>query len=155
MSDLQNSLFVPDLGRWVDRTRYLRLTKPDALPDSEATTDNAARPTSPAPTMRSRAASLIPDVLRPKSPLPPPPARRPSQETLAPDELPGSEVDRVPIAGRGNYAVVTEGLVDWENWTDIEKAELDDYVRHILHSKKWKAKRTWRGFKQYVSTREC
>jgi hypothetical protein len=58
------------------------------------------------------------------------------------------------IQARGEYLVLPDGMVDWEHWSPEERAELDDYVRHLLHSRKWKARRTWRGFRQYVRTRE-
>lgn len=54
---------------------------------------------------------------------------------------------------RGEYAVLPDDL-DWSDWTEEEKAELDDYVRHLLHSKKERFKRSWKGFLKYGSTRQ-
>jgi len=38
-----------------------------------------------------------------------------------------------------------------DDWSEEDKAELDDHVRHLLHSKKEGFKRSWRGFLQYIS----
>lgn len=48
------------------------------------------------------------------------------------------------------YAVLPHGI-SLEGWTEEDKRELDDHVRHLLHSKREGFKRNWRGFKQYVS----
>ncbi|KAF3232875.1 hypothetical protein TWF192_002802 [Orbilia oligospora] len=48
-----------------------------------------------------------------------------------------------------HYAVLPHG-VTIDDWTEEERAMLDDHVRHLLHSKREKFKRGWRGFKQYV-----
>lgn len=55
---------------------------------------------------------------------------------------------------KGNYFVLPTKLVDMSDWTEQEKADLDDYVRHLLHSKKEKFKRRMRGFGKYVRTRK-
>lgn len=47
------------------------------------------------------------------------------------------------------YAVLPEGA-SLEGWTKHDKAEVNDHVRHMLHSKRSKFKRTMRGFGQYV-----
>jgi hypothetical protein len=41
-----------------------------------------------------------------------------------------------------------------EGWSKEDKAEVNDHVRHMLHSKRSKFKRTMRGFGQYVRRRE-
>ncbi|KAL5121376.1 hypothetical protein ACEQ8H_000844 [Pleosporales sp. CAS-2024a] len=48
-----------------------------------------------------------------------------------------------------HYAVLPHGA-SLPGWTDEEKAALDDYVRHVLHSKRAKFKRTMRGFGRYM-----
>lgn len=48
-----------------------------------------------------------------------------------------------------HYAVLPHGA-SLPGWTDEEKAILDDHVRHVLHSKRAKFKRTMRGFGRYV-----
>ena len=39
-------------------------------------------------------------------------------------------------------------------WTPENKEELDDHVRHMLHSRRAKMKRSLKGFRQYVRRRE-
>ena len=41
--------------------------------------------------------------------------------------------------------------VSLEDWSDEDKAELDDHVRHLMHSRREGFKRSMRGFKQYLS----
>jgi hypothetical protein len=41
-----------------------------------------------------------------------------------------------------------------QGWTPEEKEELDDLVRHKLHSRRAKMKRALKGFGQYVRRRE-
>ncbi|KAH7076996.1 hypothetical protein BKA63DRAFT_412230 [Paraphoma chrysanthemicola] len=48
-----------------------------------------------------------------------------------------------------HYAVLPHGA-SLPGWTDEEKAALDDHVRHVLHSKRARFKRTMRGFGRYV-----
>jgi len=48
-----------------------------------------------------------------------------------------------------HYAVLPHGM-SISDWTEEDKAMLDDHVRHLLHSKWEKFKRGWRGFKKYV-----
>jgi hypothetical protein len=51
------------------------------------------------------------------------------------------------------YAVLPHG-VRLPGWTEEEKLELNDHVRHMLHSKRSKFKRGMKGFGQYFRTRE-
>jgi hypothetical protein len=52
-----------------------------------------------------------------------------------------------------HFAVLPHGE-RLEGWTEEEKAELNDHVRHLLHSRKEKFKRGMKGFGQYVRKRE-
>lgn len=49
-----------------------------------------------------------------------------------------------------HYAVLPHG-VTLEGWSDEDIAELNDHVRHLLHSRREGFKRSMRGFGQYVS----
>jgi len=49
--------------------------------------------------------------------------------------------------------VLPEGA-SLEGWSKRDKAEVNDHVRHMLHSKRSKFKRTMRGFREYVKRRE-
>ncbi|KAI1823476.1 hypothetical protein F4861DRAFT_315741 [Xylaria intraflava] len=48
-----------------------------------------------------------------------------------------------------NHAVLPEG-VSLQGWTKEEMAELNDHVRHMLHSRRSKFKRTMKTFGKYV-----
>lgn len=48
-----------------------------------------------------------------------------------------------------HYAALPHGAT-LEGWSREEKEELDDHVRHMLHSRRSKFKRTMKGFGQYV-----
>lgn len=48
-----------------------------------------------------------------------------------------------------HYAALPHGT-NLEGWTAEEKAELDDHVRHMLHSRRARFKRRLKGFGQYV-----
>jgi hypothetical protein len=52
-----------------------------------------------------------------------------------------------------NYAVLPHG-VSLDGWTEEEKAGLNDYVRHMLHSRRSKFKRGMRGFGKYLRKRK-
>ena len=51
------------------------------------------------------------------------------------------------------YAVLPHGM-SLNGWTEAEKQELNDHVRHLLHSRRAAFKRGWNGFKQYVKKRK-
>ena len=48
-----------------------------------------------------------------------------------------------------NYAVLPHGAT-LPGWSEEEKAALNDHVRHLLHSRREKFKRSMRGFGRYV-----
>jgi hypothetical protein len=52
------------------------------------------------------------------------------------------------------YAVLPHG-VTLPGWSEEEKLQLNDHVRHMMHSKRSKFKRGMKGFRQYVKKREC
>ncbi|TKX27103.1 hypothetical protein C1H76_0650 [Elsinoe australis] len=118
LTNVQNSLFVPDLGSWINR-----------------------RPTYNLSAM---------------------PPRLTRQTTAAEDkEIEGAVDDAERLAEDGGlqrinsslsdsrYAVLPHG-VRLDGWTDEEKEELNDHVRHMLHSRRAAFKRSMKGFKQYV-----
>ena len=55
---------------------------------------------------------------------------------------------------RGEYAVLPAGIA-WDDWSEEERSELDDYVRHLMHSRRERFRRRMRGFFQFVSRRTC
>jgi hypothetical protein len=62
-------------------------------------------------------------------------------------------VTRSHALDNAQYAVMPNGET-LQGWTPEEKEELDDLVRHKLHSRRAKMKRSLKGFGQYVRRRE-
>lgn len=60
-------------------------------------------------------------------------------------EREGEEEERYSF----EHAVLPDGVF-LAGWSDEDKAELDDYIRHMLHSRRSKFKRSMRAFGQYV-----
>ena len=52
-----------------------------------------------------------------------------------------------------HFAVLPHGE-RLEGWTAEDRAELNDHVRHLLHSRKEKFKRSMKGFGQYLRKRK-
>ncbi|KAG9240955.1 hypothetical protein BJ878DRAFT_559272 [Calycina marina] len=59
-----------------------------------------------------------------------------------------SATEENPLPG-AQYAILPDGETLY-GWTPEDKAELDDLVRHSLHSKRAQFKRAMKGFRQYV-----
>jgi len=57
------------------------------------------------------------------------------------------------ILSNSQYAILPDGE-RLEGWTNEDKEELDDAVRHMLHSKRAQFKRAMKGFGQYVRRRQ-
>lgn len=127
ITNLQNSLFIPSLGRFVNR-----------------------RPTydlSWAPPARRESAV--------------PGAYPESLENIAEEERRQPEDgDQRPSAGRTysitshvdstHYAALPHGAT-LEGWDPEDVERLDDHVRHMLHSRRSKLARSWKGFIRYAS----
>ena len=91
---------------------------------------------------------------------------RPTSLNRAEDRAVLEERDGVPMVDRRNsletidsrlsetrYAVLPHGL-SLEGWSEAEKEELNDHVRHLMHSKRAAFKRSMKGFGQYVRRRK-
>lgn len=131
---MQNSLFVPDLGGLINRRPTYNLT---------------SRPSTTAG-RRSRAGT---GAARPPSGLPTIPSEAPLDQKPGDIELQEPLGRRFSISSNlsdSRYAVLPHGI-DLDDWTEEDKADLDDHVRHLLHSRREGFKRSWRGFKQYIS----
>ncbi|KAJ6155645.1 hypothetical protein N7470_006211 [Penicillium chermesinum] len=116
LTNVQNSLFIPNLGGWVNRmpTYTISRAPKDAEKDAELgelTEEGKDRTTL--------------EHLRPFS-----------------------SMSSVLVGPR--YAVMPEGQ-ELEGWTSEDFAELNDHVRHMLHSRRSKFKRAMKGFGKYVS----
>ncbi|KAL7898828.1 hypothetical protein HDV64DRAFT_231454 [Trichoderma sp. TUCIM 5745] len=140
LTNVQNSLFVPDLGPWINRRPTYVLSQRDAAPTGR----------------RGRAATTAATAGLDEEQLPEPIEELPRFETGVETPRSGS----VPATLRrsdtitsrltdSHYAALPHGI-SLEGWTEEEKAELDDRVRHMLHSKRSRFKRTMKGFGQYV-----
>ncbi|KAF2671846.1 hypothetical protein BT63DRAFT_437782 [Microthyrium microscopicum] len=130
LTNVQNSLFVPSLGRLVNRQPTYRLKD---SPGEQRTVDRLresmrklAHPTD----QQDDHLDTIPEGGRPELD---------RSHTIA------SDLTETP----GQFAILPEGET-LEGWTHAEKAELNDIVRHMLHSRRSKMKRTMKGFGQYV-----
>ncbi|KAM3499300.1 hypothetical protein MY10362_007432 [Beauveria mimosiformis] len=139
LTNIQNSLFVPDLGNLINRRPTFTLTQ------------HGAERIIPRPATSERRASVA--------------RQEPRTDGIALDdtiqELPTEEEAEAeaPTIRRtdtitsqlsdSHYAALPHG-VTLANWTPAEKWELDDHVRHMLHSRRSKFKRMMKGFGQYV-----
>ncbi|PYH99025.1 integral membrane protein [Aspergillus ellipticus CBS 707.79] len=119
LTNVQNSLFIPNLGPFLNRNQTYTLSPPSPLKELEGTTSDEGEPE------------------KPKEP-----AVRPSLEhTLT------SIIDE---GGEPRFAVLPDGG-NLAGWSPEEIEELNDHVRHMLHSRRSKFKRSMRGFGKYVS----
>ncbi|OJD14795.1 hypothetical protein AJ78_04883 [Emergomyces pasteurianus Ep9510] len=116
LTNVQNSLFVPDLGRLLNRRpSYLLTPRTERVPTHE-------EPESDHETLEER--HDISEQLR---------LQRSRSKVL--DEL--------------CFAVLPDGET-LTGWSEADKRELNDHVRHMLHSRRSKFKRAMKGFGQYV-----
>lgn len=67
------------------------------------------------------------------------------------DQLATTRASKSPLS-KSEYAILPYGET-LEGWTDGDKEELDDLVRHKLHSRRERYKRSMKGFLQYVRRR--
>ncbi|KAI8964866.1 hypothetical protein F5Y11DRAFT_345065 [Daldinia sp. FL1419] len=76
--------------------------------------------------------------------------RRPTyQLSIAPEHGPIREEKSKEEGFNFEHAVLPDGVF-LDGWTDEEKDELNDYVRHMLHSRRSRFKRSMKAFGQYV-----
>ncbi|KAJ5573595.1 uncharacterized protein N7459_008022 [Penicillium hispanicum] len=120
LTNVQNSLFVPNLGGWINRMPTYTLTRAPPSDEEQGTTTDEGE--------MSEDSKL---------------KERPTLEQLRPF----SSMSSVLVGPR--YAVLPEGH-ELEGWTREDFVELNDHVRHMLHSRRSKFKRAMKGFGQYV-----
>lgn len=132
---MQNSLFVPDLGRFLNRQPTYELTRrpADALETgaSNADTGPLSRPT----TSRKKK-----DQQAEESP-------------LGTRRIPPRSHSISSTLHETNYAVLPHN-VSLDGWSEEDKDRLNDYVRHMLHSRRSRFRRGLRGFGKYLRQRE-
>ncbi|KAF2224626.1 hypothetical protein BDZ85DRAFT_261283 [Elsinoe ampelina] len=118
LTNVQNFLFVPDLGSWINRRPTYNLS---AMP--------ARLSRQPTPAEDEKLAGAVDDL-----------ERMADQEDL--------HTIRSSLSD-SHYAVLPHGIT-LDGWTDQEKDQLNDHVRHMLHSRRAAFKRGMKGFGQYV-----
>ncbi|CAM1500411.1 Fc.00g095730.m01.CDS01 [Cosmosporella sp. VM-42] len=123
LTNVQNSLFIPDLGNWVNRRPTYVLSERD--PEQQWAREAAAQE------RRQEVASIAPTQGEQEAP----PIQRSNTITSRLTE--------------SHYAALPHGT-NLEGWTAEEKSELDDHVRHMLHSRRARFKRRLKGFGQYI-----
>ncbi|KAL7793866.1 hypothetical protein V8C37DRAFT_80344 [Trichoderma ceciliae] len=135
LTNVQNSLFVPDLGTWINRRPTYVLSQRDAGP--------LARLGRPAEREEERLPEGAEEPSRVETGL-----ETPTTEAGAPATLRRSDTITSRLTD-SHYAALPHGF-SLDGWTEEEKLELDDRVRHMLHSRRSRFKRTMKGFGQYV-----
>ena len=137
LTNVQNSLVIPHIpymGRWIDRRPTYTLTRrPADIQESESDGDTDGVEKEKGKDGRSKV------VKRP---------------TAVQRSHTGATLNT--ISSRVNdrfYAVLPHG-VSLPGWSEEEKLELNDHVRHMLHSRRSKFRRGMKGFGQYVRKRE-
>ncbi|KAL1962588.1 hypothetical protein VTN77DRAFT_9381 [Rasamsonia byssochlamydoides] len=123
LTNVQNSLFVPDLGNLLNRTPTYTLSRPTAeISESETNEERVEAPKVGEPLDRQQSTG----------------------NRLGPTDSISS------VLGENHFAELPEGST-LEGWTTRDIMELNDHVRHMLHSRRSKFKRAMKGFAQYVS----
>lgn len=124
---MQNSLFVPNLGRFVNRRPTYTLTRRAENGDFDSSGETT-----------------------------------PDEEEYPEEQVPGGmpgmsrQQTRASITSKpddSHFAVLPHGVA-LDGWSPEDRQELNDHVRHMLHSRRSKFKRSMKGFRQYVSHRK-
>ena len=129
MTNLQNSLFVPNLP-FLNRRPTYNLRR---APSETESLEEINRILGPANAAQTGADMQMPPRLQ----------RTTTEGTTATLATIDSRLSE------SRYAVLPQGT-SLEGWSKHDKAEVNDHVRHMLHSKRSKFKRSMRGFGQYV-----
>ncbi|KAL4756913.1 uncharacterized protein BDW70DRAFT_120488 [Aspergillus foveolatus] len=122
LTNVQNSLFVPNLGSLVNRNQTYTLSPARESEREETTSTEEEEDKESA------------KGLEPRPPL----------------ERPITNISSVLDQGEPHFAVLPEGI-NLEGWSYQDIEELNDHVRHMLHSRRSKFKRSMKGFGKYVS----
>lgn len=168
LTNVQNSLFVPDLGKWINRRPTYTLSENDYQMQrvQEPSTSGQQQQQTDRPLPQPmQGATPKPPSIKPPSIVEPLPELAEDRDGEATE---GTAADGAETTADGttrprmyrsstitshltdsHYAALPHG-VTLEGWTAEEKWELDDHVRHMMHSRRAKFKRTMKGFGQYV-----
>jgi hypothetical protein len=129
LTNVQNSLVIPYLGRYLNRQPTYTLTRRPA--DSEES-ESASDAESGAEKEKAKV------------------QKRPTTQRTHT----GATLDTITSRVNDKYYAVLPHGVTLPGWTEEEKLELNNHVRHMLHSRRSKFKRSMKGFGQYVRRRE-
>lgn len=135
LTNVQNSLFIPNLP-FLNRRPTYKLRRRNSETES---LEEINRILGPAREAQEEAYSNSPSLRRTET--------QGTTTTLATVATIDSQLSD------SRYAVLPAGA-SLEGWTKHDKAEVNDHVRHMLHSKRSKFKRTMRGFGQYMRRRK-
>lgn len=160
---MQNALFVPDipfLNRYYNRRPTYELSR------GPSRVTEVSEPITPSLT---RQVSRLP-FNKPVPPTPEPPEVPPKNkeqrkridrrgDSSTPEPLLQSDYElnrRASITSHvedDHYAVLPHG-VTLDGWSQEDVDMLDDYVRHMLHSRRSKFKQSMKGFGKYIRKRK-
>ncbi|KAF2800819.1 hypothetical protein K505DRAFT_263146 [Melanomma pulvis-pyrius CBS 109.77] len=126
LTNVQNSLFIPNLGRFVNRRPTYNLRRAQSESNSLEEINKILAP------VRQAQDDGLPRLERTQT--------TGTMATLATIDSRMSD---------SRFAVLPHGT-SLEGWSKEDKKELNDHVRHMLHSKRSKFKRSMRGFGQYI-----
>ncbi|KAL3474567.1 hypothetical protein BJX99DRAFT_176685 [Aspergillus californicus] len=121
LTNVQNSLFVPNLGSLLNRNQTYTLSPPPGLQQEETTTTDEEE-----------------DV------------EKKEVETRPPLERPLTTISAVLDEEEPRFAVLPDET-SLHGWSPEEIEQLNDHVRHMLHSRRSKFKRSMKGFGKYTS----
>ncbi|KAL4946291.1 hypothetical protein BDV06DRAFT_182659 [Aspergillus oleicola] len=122
LTNVQNSLFVPNLGPLVNRNQTYVLSPPPEMDKEESTSTDEDEDKEDMGGLEGR-----PRLERPIT------------------SISSVLQDREP-----RFAILPDGI-NLEGWTFEDIEELNDHVRHMLHSRRSKFKRSMKGFGKYIS----
>ena len=143
LNNVQNSLFVPYLGRWYSRQPTYTITRPPTR------TDLAELP------LAAKTQSRLGRVGEGK-PIGEDYDEKESEDVEGSEGLNRLHTIKSTLSGMSvghNYAVLPHG-VRLQGWSEEEMDELNDHVRHLLHSRREGFKRSIRAFGKYVQKRK-
>lgn len=159
LTNVQNSLFVPDLGRWLNRRPTFTLSRaPSKRAELEAPAPTQLETIQSQPeTVQELAEEELEDEVKEAEEQGKPLGQQASMQRSWSWQRKPPELERThsitSVVSDSHYAVLPHG-VSLEGWTEEDKEALDDHVRHMLHSKRSKFKQRMHAFKKYISHRE-
>ncbi|KAF7934390.1 hypothetical protein EAE99_002842 [Botrytis elliptica] len=150
LTNIQNSLFIPSLGNLFNRNPTYNLTRNELI---RRPTNDLARQQTNSLSRRPTNLADLPTIEEPGpndelgQALPRP--GRPRLQSRDTGAFTLTESISHPDEEHPHYAVVPEGI-NLDGWSPEDKEELNDHVRHLLHSRREGFKRAMKGFGQYV-----